>query len=212
MTSYLAPAPSHRFFADLFCADADCVFYWEHENFSVADLAGLGCSDHHADSFFHHVVREHDFHLHFGQKIHSVFAPAINLGVSFLPAKPLYFGDRHPFDAKLGQCLFDLLELERFDDGFQFFHVKVNSASRGTLQSKATRSTRSLSNAAMRMQSRIFAQLLHDNDARQPGLVAVTAAPRIRRPSTRANWHVPFFCWLPHFDRDEMLGKFAKFF
>jgi len=34
--------------------------------------------------------------------------------------------DSHSFDPKLGQRLFDLFELERFDDGFQFFHVKVN--------------------------------------------------------------------------------------
>jgi hypothetical protein len=54
-----------------------------------------------------------------------------------------------PFDTKLGQRFFDLLELERFDDGFQFFHVKVNSASCGISQSKAKCSTRSLSNAVI---------------------------------------------------------------
>jgi hypothetical protein len=64
--------------------------------------------------------------------------------------------DSHPFDPKLGHCLFDLLELKRFDDGFRFFHVKVNSASRGIWQSKAKRSTRSLSNAAIA--STIFLQ------------------------------------------------------
>ncbi len=76
--------------------------------------------------------------------------------MSLLPAEPFDFRDGHPFNPELGQCFFDLLELERLDDGFQFFHVKVTSASLGFLQSKAKRSTRSLSNAAMRMQSRIF--------------------------------------------------------
>jgi hypothetical protein len=51
-------------------------------------------------------------------------------------------------DAELGQRLFELFEIEWLDDGFQFFHLKVNSASRGALQFKGNRSTRSLSNAA----------------------------------------------------------------
>src|SRR5205823_11612626 len=69
-------------------------------------------------------------------------------------------------DYKLYHRFFDLFELERFDDGLQFFHVEVNSISRGALypafaalrrgRSKAMCSTRSHSNAAMRMQSRIF--------------------------------------------------------
>jgi hypothetical protein len=67
--------------------------------------------------------------------------------------EPFDFRDGHPFDAELDQRLFDLLELERFDDGFQFFHLKVNSASRGLLQSKAKRSTRSLSNNIKAMQA-----------------------------------------------------------
>jgi hypothetical protein len=40
-------------------------------------------------------------------------------------------------------------ELEQFDDGFQLFHLKVNSTSRDLLQSEAKRSTRSLSNAVI---------------------------------------------------------------
>jgi hypothetical protein len=66
----------------------------------------------------------------------------------FLPTEPLNLRDLHPLDAELGQRVFDLLELERFDDGFQFSHVKVNSVTRGLLQSKAKPSTRSLSNSA----------------------------------------------------------------
>src|SRR5438034_4034644 len=107
---------------------------------------------------FPHIVCHHDFHFPFREIIHRVLAPTIDFGVSFLPAKTFDFGDSHSFDAKLGQRLFDFFELERFDDGFQFFHVEVNSASRGALQLKATRSTRSLSNGAIRLQSRIFAR------------------------------------------------------
>src|SRR5207247_9236276 len=103
-----------------------------------------------------HIVSHHDFHFPFPDKIHSVLAAPVKFSMSFLPAKTFDFGDSHSFDAELGQRLFDFFELERFDDGFQFFHVEVNSASRGALQLKATRSTRSLSNGAIRLQSRIF--------------------------------------------------------
>src|SRR6266496_367425 len=155
-TSNIENRASHRFLADLFRADAYRVFHWKNENFSIPDLAGLSRGHDHADRFVHHVVGEHDFHFHLWQEIHGVFTAAINLGVAFLPAEPLYFRDGHPFDAELGECLFDLLELERLDDRFQFFHVDVSSAPRGALQSKAKRGTRSLSNAAGRMQSRNF--------------------------------------------------------
>src|SRR6266705_3394107 len=152
-TSNIENRASHRFLADLFRADAYRVFHWKNENFPIADLAGLSRGHDHADRFVHHIVGEHDFHFHFWQEINGVFTAAINLGVAFLPAEPLYFRDGHPFDAKFGERLLDLLELEGLDDRFQFFHVDVNSASRGALQSKAKRGTRSLSNAAGRMQA-----------------------------------------------------------
>jgi hypothetical protein len=100
---------SHRFLADFFRADAHRVFHWKDENFSIPDLAGFGRGYHHAHRFLHHIVGENDFHFHFWQEIHCVFTAAINLGVAFLPAEALYFRDGHPFDAKFGQRLFDLL-------------------------------------------------------------------------------------------------------
>jgi len=89
-------------------------------------------------------------------KIHRVFASPVNFGVPFLPAKTFDLRNGHPFDAELCERFFDLFELERFNDGLQFFHVAVTLASRGALQSKANRSTRSHSNCPTRMQSRIF--------------------------------------------------------
>src|SRR5205823_1676887 len=70
--------------------------------------------------------------------------------------KTFNLGDGHSFDAKLCESFFDLFELERFNDGLQFFHVAVTLTSRGAFQSKANRSTRSHSNCPTRMQSRIF--------------------------------------------------------
>src|SRR5881396_2903091 len=101
-------------------------------------------------------------------KLEEVKEALAELGIEGMTVTEAFdFGDGHPFDAKLGQRFFDLFELERFDDGFQFFHVEVNSVSRGALQpafaavrrgrSKAMCSTRSHSNSAVRMQSPIFA-------------------------------------------------------
>jgi hypothetical protein len=43
--------------------------------------------------------------------------------VTFLTAEALDFADRHSFHADLGEGFFHLLQLEGFDDGFDFFHV-----------------------------------------------------------------------------------------
>jgi hypothetical protein len=72
-----------------------------------------------------------------------------------LPPKTFDLGDGHSFDAELCERFFDLFELERFNDGLQFFHVAVTLASRGALQSKANRSTRSHSNATVWMSSSV---------------------------------------------------------
>src|SRR6266480_1110596 len=121
ISSQLSTSASHCFFADLFRTNAHCVFHRKNEYFSIANLARLGCGDYHIDRPLHHVVCHHHFHFYFWQEIHRVLAPPVDFSVSFLPAKPFDFGDSHPFDAKLCQRLFDLFELEWFDDGFQFF-------------------------------------------------------------------------------------------
>src|SRR5438093_593817 len=153
------PSPSvnsNRHLADFFRSAAHCLFPRKHEHLSVADFARFRCSDHHVHCSVHHIGRHHHFDFYLREKIHRVLAPSVDFGVSLLPAKPFDLGDSHPFDAKLGQRFFHLFELERFNDGFQFFHVEVNSAPRGALQFNANGSTRSHSNAATRMQSRIF--------------------------------------------------------
>src|SRR5207245_11267342 len=87
MTAEEGRASSHRFFADLFRPNADCVFNRKNKNFTVADFAGFGRAHHYGDGFFSYLVCEHDFNFHLRQKINGVFAAAINFGVPFLPAK-----------------------------------------------------------------------------------------------------------------------------
>ena len=63
---------------------------------------------------------EFDFDLR--QEIHGVFAAAVDFGVALLAAESLDFGDGHAFDAEFAEGVFDFLELERLDDGFDFLH------------------------------------------------------------------------------------------
>src|SRR5207342_2917930 len=141
----LSTSASHRFFADLFSANAHRMFNREHEHLPVADLAGLGGSHNDIDRLVNQVVRHHYFHFHLRQKIHRVFASPVNFGVPFLPAKTFDLSDGHPFDAELCERFLNLFELERLNDGFQFFHVS-NFGTARSFQSKANRSTRSHSN------------------------------------------------------------------
>jgi len=46
--------------------------------------------------------------------------------VALLAAKSLYFGDGHAFNPSLGQSVFNIIEFERLDDGFNFFHMFPN--------------------------------------------------------------------------------------
>src|SRR5438045_2468625 len=104
---------SHRFFADLFRANAHGVLDWEHKNFSVADLAGLGRSHHDAHGFVDHLIGEDDFDFHFREKIDGVFAAAINFGVAFLAAEAFHFRHGHALNAELGQVFLHSFEFER---------------------------------------------------------------------------------------------------
>jgi hypothetical protein len=92
------------------------------ENLAVADFAGLGRLDDGLTACVGEVVRQHGFDFDLGQEIHGVFAAAINFGVAFLAAKTLDLGDGHALDADFVQGVFDVVQFERLDDGFDFFH------------------------------------------------------------------------------------------
>src|SRR5437764_11676383 len=71
-------------FADFFRANPHSVLDREHKNFSVADLARLGGADHDTNRFVDHFIREHDLDFYLREKIHRVFAAAVNLRLAFL--------------------------------------------------------------------------------------------------------------------------------
>jgi len=80
-----------------------------NEDFAVPDFAGFRGGGDRLDRRIFLRVRDDQFNLVLRQKIHRVFAAAINLGMSVLPAKPLDFRDGHPLDADAVQRLFDLV-------------------------------------------------------------------------------------------------------
>src|SRR5207245_3460561 len=51
-----------------------------------------------------------------------VFAAAVNFSMPFLAAKSFDFAHRHPLQPNLGQGVFDLFDLERLYNRFDFLH------------------------------------------------------------------------------------------
>src|SRR5262245_17423240 len=102
--------------------DAHGLFHVRHEDLPVADAAGLGGGDDRVDRLRHHVVAEHEFELHLGEKVHDIFGAAIELGVALLAAEALGLGHGDALEADFLQRLFHLIKLEGLDDRFDLFH------------------------------------------------------------------------------------------
>jgi len=60
--------------------------------------------------------------LDLGQKVHDVLGAAVQLGMSLLTAESLDLADRETLHTDTRQGLFDLVELERFDDRLNLLH------------------------------------------------------------------------------------------
>jgi len=113
---------SNRIVARFLGANADGAFDIADKNFPVANLA---CSRRLHDGFnglLDHGVGEDDFNFNFRKEIDRILAAAVDFSVALLAAESLDFGDGQTLRAHCGQRLFDLLELERFDDGVNFLH------------------------------------------------------------------------------------------
>src|ERR1700674_1477691 len=103
-------------------SDANGFLDIGYEDLAVADAAGLGRAPYRVDRFLDQVVGDHDLDFDLGLKIHDVLCTAIKLGVTLLPSEALGFGDRDALQSDFLKRLFHLVELERLDDGFDFFH------------------------------------------------------------------------------------------
>src|SRR6266853_2661658 len=111
-----------RFFAGLAGADAHDLLEVVDEYLAVADLAGTGRTFDRLDRSLDDIVADRCLDLDLRQKIDHVLGTSIQLGVPLLPAETLDLGHRHALYANGGQCLADLVELERLDDRSDEFH------------------------------------------------------------------------------------------
>src|SRR6185312_12332006 len=118
---------SDRVCAGLPRANANGLFDIEDENLSVADASRSRSLLNGFDGRGELVVRDDDFDFHLGQEIHDVFGATIEFGMTLLAAETFGFRDRDALDTDFLQRLLHLVELEWFDDGFDFFHVVTPS-------------------------------------------------------------------------------------
>ena len=81
---------SNRLLARFFSPDSDHFFHRADKKFSVANLARLGRLDNRLDHRDSLRVGNHKFNFYFWQKIHRVFAAAINFRVALLTAKAFH--------------------------------------------------------------------------------------------------------------------------
>src|SRR5437867_4415349 len=113
---------SDRRFAGLTGADAHDLLDRCNEDLAVADLSrprGF------YDRFYRaldEIVGDDHLDLDLGQEIDDVLRTAIELGMALLAAETLDLRHREPADADIGERLAHLVELERLDDGVDFFH------------------------------------------------------------------------------------------
>src|ERR1700682_6202209 len=104
-------------------ANADSLVDRIDEDFSVADLAGLGCSGDRSDHLLHLVGGDRDLDLQLRQKVHGVFSAPINFRVPLLSSVAFDLGNGQPVNADAGEGVSHLLQLERLDDGHDDLHV-----------------------------------------------------------------------------------------
>src|SRR4029079_15323668 len=92
------------------------------EDFSVADLAGFRRRGDGVDNLVGLIAWNGDFNLDLRQEVHGVFGAAIGFSVALLTPVTFDLGDGEPVHPRRSQRVTDLVELERLDDGHDYFH------------------------------------------------------------------------------------------
>src|SRR5262245_7691432 len=123
LLSWMLGAGSKRRSVGFAGTDAYGLVDAEHEDLSVADLAGLGCGRDGLDHFVDLVGRHGHLDLQLGQKAHGIFGAAIDFGMALLAAISLDLGHGHPVHADAGECVAHLVELEWLDDRHDDLHA-----------------------------------------------------------------------------------------
>ena len=86
------------------------------------------------NSLIDFVVSQYQFDFYFGQEINRVFCAAINFRMTFLAAEAFNFADGHAGNADFGQDFAHIIEFERFDNSFDFFHINSPYLRKGRLK------------------------------------------------------------------------------
>ena len=107
-------------------ADANHIGQIADEDLAVADLAGLGAFANRVEDRLQDGIIDDDLDLDLGNEIDGILGAAVHFGVAFLAAEAADLGDGHALDPRVGQCLFDVVELEMADNGFNFLHVSFS--------------------------------------------------------------------------------------
>src|SRR3569832_506665 len=102
--------------------DADGFLDVGYENLAVADAPGLRGTADGVDRALDQFVGNDDLDLYLRQEVHDVFRAPVKLGMALLTSKSLGFRDRDALKPDFLQRFFNLVQLERLDDGFDFLH------------------------------------------------------------------------------------------
>jgi len=116
------PYVSDRVFAPLTGANANHFRNVRYKNLAITDPARAGGGLNGFNRAVQHVVAANHLHLYLGEEIHNVFGTAVKFCMAFLPAKTLRFNNSQALKPDFMQRIFNFIQLEGLDDGFNFFH------------------------------------------------------------------------------------------
>src|SRR5690606_7067322 len=128
---------SERVFAGLAGAHPQDALEVEHEDLSVADLAGARGLCDGLDRGFGQCVRHRRLELDLTNEVHRVFGTAVDLGVTRLRAEALDLRHHHPPDTDGDQRLADLVELVGLECCDDEFHDRSLPISSGSCQTRS---------------------------------------------------------------------------
>jgi hypothetical protein len=74
------------------------------------------------DHVLDHLVLDDDLNPDLGDEVHDVGGAAVDLFLAAGSSEAFDFGNGHSLHSDLAQAVLDVIELERFDDGFDLFH------------------------------------------------------------------------------------------
>src|SRR5690606_8948451 len=104
--------------------DTDDLLDVGDENLSIANAARLRRIADCLDDGIDILVRENDLDLHLRQEIDDIFGTTIQFGVPFLAPEAFRLRHGYALQADFLKGFLHFVQLERFDDGFDFFHEK----------------------------------------------------------------------------------------